>query len=205
MDFSGHRAGPLVSLMQPRGWWDTQNSSFHHCQWLQECCRPFCSSLEALAAPPASSNPLFRTKPSASLGSREENFLLTAARLPSLPPRSILTHWKSTGPTQSRYFSHLNTPTRAHTALKNARCNCLSWELGTGAAEHQCSAREDNLPAPLPAHPSWDASSVTPLGNGHLCLPAPSPEQCVLGHFPASKPHQSSNTFWFFQQELRLC
>lgn len=48
----GHRVGSLVSL----------NNCSHRCQQLQECCRPSCSSLEALAAPSASSNPFSRPK-----------------------------------------------------------------------------------------------------------------------------------------------
>lgn len=123
MDSSGHRAGSLVQL---RGWWDTHTSSSHCCQQLQECCRHSCSSPQAVAAPSASSNPFSKT-----ISLLRQNLPRTAAQLPSLPPHSILTHQKSTGPPPSRYFPRLNTPTRVHTALRNARLIHVSpesWE-----------------------------------------------------------------------------
>lgn len=93
---------------------------------------------------------------------RQQNFPLTAARLPSLPPHSILTHQKSKiGPPQSRYFSRLNTPTRVHSAIRNARstvspesCRALGQcPRGEPACSAPCTSRRVLCQA-LPSSPT---------------------------------------------------
>lgn len=113
---------------------------------------------------------------------RQQNFPLTAARL---PPHSILTHQKSTGPPQSRCFSHLNTPTRVHAALRSA-VPPESWEwvlqsMVTWGQPACCTPSTAQLCVMLlnvcdvPHHPPWEGALVPPcLFPSTLCpLPAP--------------------------------
>lgn len=196
MGFSGHRVG---SAWQSSEDGDTHSrASSIPASGSRSAADPPAapSALWQLPLPPAIPFFFYKTNPSASPGSSSRTSPLssTTALAPSPQhPHTLKIHWSSS----SQVFFPFK-----HTALRNATPS-MSPESWEGALQRTravptsttCLPQCQHIPAGVFLSQPWEQA---------LCS-LPAAQHSVLCQPPASKPQQSPNPFWFFQQESHLC